>query len=335
MSSDEEYVASVEGSLSKSILSGFRLEFITDLGYLKKYFEVPHKIEVMIVEEKLMPEIPQNQSIGKVFIITEADRIGANLISKYLGAQGILMLLGPQFMTKEAGGEQIATRIHDVVALSDPEFKTVSALALCAQLANFGKKVLYLSADNMQNFNSILFSEKGDVELSNEEQALAMTAIINGDIRKLDVLIKKDKFDYVPEFSHFLSSYGITPTIIFTLAEAIRKLEIYDEIVIEHPFGFGEDSISRLEKSKSIVISTGQDRCSYDKLSRLFDNTREVAENSVLICYPYAQQAHDFISDFDKDRGIVCERIESGKLKAGLWELIDNKVFRSTAEAVL
>ena len=154
--SDEEYVASVEGYLAKSILKSYRLEFITDLKYLSKYLEAPHKIEVLIVEDKLVPLFAQNQALGKVFVITESDKIGANLISKYLGAQGIVKLLGPTYMTSEAGGEPLRTRLHDVVALNNPSFKTLTALALSAQLANYGKKVLYLSADNMQSFNSLL-----------------------------------------------------------------------------------------------------------------------------------------------------------------------------------
>ena len=332
--SDEEYVASVEGYLAKSILKNFRLEFITDQEYLMKYLEVPHKIEVLVIEDKLLPLFPQNQSLGKVFIITESDKIGANQISKYLGAQGIVKLLGPAYMTNEAGGEQLKTRIHDVVALNNPAFKTLTALALSAQLANYGKKVLYLSADNMQTFGDVLFEGENTV-ISQESQALAITAIINGDIRNRDTLITKGDFDYIPQFGHFLSSYGMSAATIFSLAEAIRRLEIYDEIVIEHPFGFVADSVARLEKSKSIVITTGQDKISYDKLKMLFSNTREVEDNCVLVCFPYEKAAPDFVGKMDEDKGIVCERIGTLKAIGSLKELVEKQVFKSTAEAVL
>ncbi len=334
VSSDEEYVTSVEGSLSRSISKSFRLEFITDPEYLKKYFGVPHKIDVLIIEEKLLSEVTSNQTVGKTFVITESDRVGANLISKYLGAQGIIMLLGAQYMTREAGGEQIGTQIHDVIALSDPAFKTVTAIALSTQLSNFGKKVLYLSAENMQSVSPFT-SDEGKGSVSNETQALAVTSIINGDIRGLDTLIAKGKFDYIPPFAHFLSSYGMSAATIFSLAEAIRKLEIYDEIVIEHPFGFGADSVSRLEKSKSIVIISGQDKSACDRLGMLFDNTREVADNCVLVCYPYEQTEPDYLGGFDTDRDIICERIERKKPESSLADLVENKVFRRTAEAVL
>ena len=332
--SDEEFVTSVEGSLAKNILETYRLEFITDMGYLKSYFERPHSVDILIIEEKLFPILPQNQIAKKIYIITETDKVGANLISKYLGAQGIIKLLGPAFMSNESGGKQAKTRIHDVIALDSLRFKNIASLAIAAQLAKFGKKVLYICAENMQVFNSGLYAGK-NATIAREEQALAINAVINGDVRGIDALIQKGEFDYVPQFNHFLSSYGLNASAVFALAEAIAKLEIYDEIVVEHPFGFLQESVSRLEKSKSIVIISGQDKDSCDRLKILFDNTRDVFENCVMVCYPYVSAQRSYFERVEGGNDIICERIENLSEESDLRELVENRIFRRTAEAIL
>ena len=331
---DEEFVTSVEGTLAKNISETYRLEFITDIEYLKKYLERPHSVDVLIIEEKLFPVLPQNQTARKVFIITETDKVGANLISKYLGAQGIIKLLGPGFMSNDAGGGRARTRIHDVVALDSLRFKNVASLAIAAQLAKFGKKVLYICAENMQVFNAGLYGGKEAV-IAREEQALAINAVISGDVRGIDALIQKGEFDYIPQFNHFLSSYGLNANTVFLLAEALAKLEMYDEIVVEHPFGFLQESVSRLEKSKSIVIISGQDKDSCDRLKILFDNTREVFDNCVMVCYPYDSMQPNYFDRVEGGNDIICERIENLSEESNLRELVDNRIFRRTAEAIL
>ena len=332
--SDEEFVASVEGSLAKNILETYRLEFITDIAYLKAYLTKPHSVDVLIIEEKLFPIWPQNQTAKKVFVITETDKVGANLISKYLGAQGIIKLLGPGYMSRVAGGEQIRTRIHDIVTMDNIRFKNVASLAIAAQLAKFGKKVLYICAENMQLFNEGLYAD-GKAIISREEQALAINLAINGDVRGIDSFIQKGDFDYVPQFNHFLSSYGLNANSIFALAEAIAKLEMYDEIVVEHPFGFSQESVSRLEKSKSIVIISGQGKDSCERLKILFDNTREVFDNCVLVCYPYIRTEYSYFELVEGGNDIICEIIENLNEDCDLRVLVENRIFRRTAEAVL
>ena len=334
VSFDEEYVTSVEGYLSKNLLESFSLEFITQIEYLTEYLKAPHKIAVLIVEEKLLSFFNNNQAVARTLIITDTDKIGADLVSKYTGAQGIVKILGPQYMSVDAGGERPRTNIIDVVSTNQPAFNTLAALAISSQLAGLGKKVLYLCAENIQCFNSSLFKE-GDALFSQEAQALAITSIINGDMSRMDGLIQEGVFDFIPQFDRFLSSYGLSSEHFYLLAEIIAKLEIYDEIVIEHPFGFSAGSIARLEKSRNIVISSGQDKLSHDKLEVLFDNTRGVHEHCVIACYPYDTTATDYLSELDKDNSMICERIEAVDEMYTLRQLVEKRVFRNIVEAIL
>lgn len=333
VSFDEEYVTSVEGFLSKKLLESFKLEFITQMDYLVEYLKTPHKIDVLIIEEKLIDYFVHNQVVYRKLVITDTDKIGVDLINKYAGAQGIIKILGSQYLSVDAGGERTRTSIIDVISVGEPDVKTTAALAISSHLSSLGKKVLYLCAENLQNFNSILFGES-EVNKSCEDQALAITSIVNGDMSKIDGLFAEAGFDLVPQFDRFLSSYGLSPENIFTLADVISKIEIYDVIVIEHPYGLPSSSISRMEKSKKVVILSGQDRDSCRKLSILFDNTRGVYENCVITCYPYDKDSTYHLDSVDTDNSLVCERI--GELKTvALNKLIEKRVFRNTVEAVL
>ena len=329
VSTDEEYVTSVLGNLAYNISDEYSIEVITNIDLLSSILGTNNKIDVLLIEEKLLPYVANSNIFGRVFVITETDGIGANIISKYAGALGITKIMGQAYLKKSDDSRAGRTKIHDVVCVDNPDMKTVTALALSEQLAKFGRKVLYLCADNLQDFYSVKkFKESS---LAMEEQALIINALLNGNSRELDRVIAKDSFDYIPQFEHFLSSYGMDSAAIFRVADEISKMELYDEIVIEHPFGFTLDSITRIENSESVILVTGRGERTLGKLKKLFDNTRGVAKNCVLVCYPSSE-----IDGCRELLGVtVCEHIDSTCKDMSLDAIVEGKMFRATAEAVL
>ncbi|RKM57760.1 hypothetical protein D6856_13980 [Butyrivibrio sp. XB500-5] len=330
VSCDEEYAESVVGTLSREVSGEYKLEVITDMDYLNSYLETSHKIDTLILDEKLRKDF-SNQAVSHLFIVTETDMIGADIISKYAGAQGILKILGSKYLRRRKGSEQNSrTTIHDIVSISDTEIKTVAALTIAGQLVKFGRKVLYLSADNLQDFNYAMPEKEC---YSEEDHALIINAVSKGITGELSKLIKNNGFDYVPQFRHLLSSYGMTSSTIFRFAEIIRRLDIYDEIVIEHPYGFSADSITRLANSKSTIIITSNKDGANRKLEKLLDNTREITENSLLVMY--SENGKYEINESEKSMyGVnICEKIKD--VSGSIEDLIENKVLRDTAEALL
>lgn len=331
ISSDEEYAESIMGTLSREISEEYRLEFITDMEYLDSFFEKQNKIDTLIMDEKVQKEIPPNQVVGRVYVVTETDAIGATIISKYAGARGILKILGSDYHKR---GRALVTagrtRVHDIISISDADTKTIAALTLAGQLAKFGRKVLYLSADNLQDFNRFMI-EKDCV--SQEEEALILNAVSKGITGNFSRLVKNESFDYIPQFKHLLSSYGMSSATIFQVAGIIKGLDIYDEIVIDHPYGLNAESTTRMENSKSVIIMTDKKESSCRKLEKLLDNTREVRSNSLLVIV--SGKGEDNAPEHERSMfGVsICEEIED--ISGNVEELVENKVLRYTAEAIL
>ncbi|RKM53851.1 hypothetical protein D6853_15040 [Butyrivibrio sp. X503] len=327
ISFDEEYVVSVLGTLARKISEEYQLDIITDKDYLTSFFEKQHKIDTLIIDEKIQIDIPSNQAVGRLYVVTETDAIGAYLISKYAGAQGILKILGSGYKRRSRGSVNNGkTRVHDIVSIDDTGIKTIAALTIAGQLVKFGRKVLYLSADNLQDFSYVM---KEKDAFSQEEEALILNAVSKGITGDFSKLVKNENFDYIPQFKHLLSSYGMSSATVFQLAEIIKGLEIYDEIVIDHPYGFNADSITRLENSKSVIIITDNKESSDRKLKKLLENTREVGENSLIIYH-----SDDAADEVHSMYGVnICEKIKD--ISGGIEELIENKILRDTAEAIL
>lgn len=331
ISPDEEYINSIEGSLSRNLSDDYKLEFITDLQYLEEYFHTAKSVDVIIGDEKVLPNLQQFQLMGKKYIITETDKIGPEFISKYSGATGILKQLGTNYLKNVGFQSGYKTQIHDIVCVDDPQIKTYSALAIAMQLSRFGRKVLYLCADNAQSFLCFMDSSAKDNKQS-AMAAISMKAFINGETRDIEPMIQKGKFDYVLQFDHFLSAYGITDETIYSLAEKIQQLEIYDDVILEHSFGFPIGSLARLERSKSVVVIAGNSAHSMDSLEMLLRNTISVEENSVILIYSKAGRKGAVIPEYADN---ICEIIDGLDLSVMINESVDSKQFRSTAEALL
>lgn len=332
ISSDDEYVINIIGTLTEEISEDYQIEVITDMEYLKSYTKTPHKVDTLLIDESLMAIYPEGQSVAHKYLITETDRIGANVISKYSGVQGIMKILGTDYLRRSKRDDDVGkTRIHDIISIDNPNMNTVAAITIAKHLSAYGRKVLYISANNLQDFN--VYMKEREV-YSGIEEAMVIKAIVKGITGKLEQLVKNDDFDYIPQFKHLLSSYDMTSGTMFFIAEEIKKLDIYDDIIIDHPYGFSAETVTRLENSKSIVIVSNQNEDTKRILDKFLDNTKEVRENSVIIC---CSGEHE--GTFAKENtfcGVnVCERLGKINPDKTIEELVEMKAFRDTAEALL
>lgn len=335
VSLDKEYVINILGTFTEELSEDYQIEVITDNEYLESYLQTPHKIDTLLIEENLLGVYSSNnQAVGHKYLITEADKIGANVISKYSGAPGIMKILGADYLRRSKHEDAGKTRIHDVISMDDPKIKTIAAITIAKHLSAYGRKVLYLSADNLQDFNVYM---KDQDSFAGKEEALSINAVIKGITGKLEQIVKNEDFDYIPQFEHLLSSYGMEPGTMMNIAKEIQRFDIYDDIIIDHPFGFSADTVTRLENSKSIIIITDQGEDAKRKIEKLLDNTQEVKENSLLICYPYDSSSMSAEKTFC---GVnICENIRKIDLNnrntSIIEELVEMKAFRDTAEAIL
>ncbi len=330
---DEEYVCSIEGSLANNIRNEFELEFITDQRFFDIFLHNDRSADVLLIDEKIVPSLSREKIGAKTYIITESDQVGPNLISKYSGSIGILKQLGGDYVKRNCDECEYKTKIHDVVCIGNPALKTYAALGVSMQLSKYGRKVLYLCAENLQDFKQYM-DDATNKEVKCATTAIALKGIINGESRDIEAITINDSFDYIEQFDHFLSAYGITEKNMYSLAEKIQQFDIYDDIVLEHSYGFSIDSLARLEKSRSVVICAKQDSHTYDYLEKIYKNTREIESNSIVISFEKDCEDIEISNEFNK-RDNLCEKIRVFDVTKKIEELSDSKLFRSTAEALL
>ena len=336
VSLDEEYIANIEGTLSEQLADGIRLEFISDSEYLDTYLATPHKVDVLIIDEKLKERLSNNLLCARAILVTEKDAFGKDYVNKYDGAQGILRLLGAEYIRKESGDARAKTVIHNVIAACDCEAKTRISLALAWQLADFGRKVLYISARNVQDFYYELFPGRGDQDLyfAKEAEALMLSDRERLSTSEIAPSVVKGKFDYYPQFNRILSAYGIDASRISKVADVMKDTGIYDDIILELPSELDSEVVARLERSHSVVVIASDNAKSAHNLKMLFDSTRDIASKSVVV--ELGEKGNPEMEAYIIEKGsVICERVATDLKDFVFAEGIDNRYMKDTAEAVM
>ena len=152
ISTDEEYNRNIEEQLASELGEHVQLEMITDRAYLEEYLKSPHKVDTLLTEEKLMPEITAAIAARAAFLLTEETGTGNQEISKYGGAQALIRALDPALLRNNGASGSRETRVIDVCSVSGGSGKTLAALYTARRLAEMGRKVLYVNAQSFQDF---------------------------------------------------------------------------------------------------------------------------------------------------------------------------------------
>ena len=151
ISLDREYTEKVEGKISFLLNEYSKLEIIDSREYLTEYLQSDHpKIDVLIADESVYVDAIKVQPADKSYRLVEGDR-EADSVSKYEADEGIVNVIGKEFLKT---GERVeeTTHVINVVSVDGGSGKTKAALGITAQLAAQGYRVLYMDAENVQNF---------------------------------------------------------------------------------------------------------------------------------------------------------------------------------------
>ena len=132
VSSDIEYVTSIECILATELDYKYNLEVITDKDYLEEYLEEAHKIEVLIIEDNMMSAFSDAQIVGRAIIISDGES-QENVINKLDGAEAILRNLGARYLKATSQMGNITSKVIDVVSVSGGSGKTITALGIAMQ----------------------------------------------------------------------------------------------------------------------------------------------------------------------------------------------------------
>ena len=267
ISLDKEYVDRIESKLPFMLGEGTRLHIIDNEDYLSEYMNEDHaKIDVLITDENLYQSVRVCQPSDKAFVLSET--IGnTDMISKYDAETGIVQKIGSEYL-KSGDIPKQKTHVIDVISVSGGCGKTKTALGIAGQFFNMGYKVLYVDAEETQNYNEFI-PQSWNVDFANDSLSVAM---ITRNIGAVLSNIQRARFDVLPAFKNPIYVYNLDLTIYYDIIQQIAEREIYDYIIVEHSSVITKSLIVHLSDSKEIVICMNGQKGSARRIDALVDN---------------------------------------------------------------
>lgn len=337
VSSDQEYNMNIEEQLAASLGDNVQLELITDSAYLSEYLQKPHKVDVLIEEEHFVAETAGAVMAGMTFQLTEETGTEGNHISKYGGTQAIVRMMDQSFLKEDGTSYSRETKLIDICSVSGGSGKTVTALGVAKRLGEMGRKVLYICSCSFQDFYSLLPCEAGEEQHPYMSQVLlrAMTDRPQAAADAALAEIVHGVFDYVPQVEKLPSAYQIKDVSYYAIADEIRNRQIYDYILMEYDNRLTGELMARLMQGERLLITSLQSRGAVQRLER-FASLIGTNAQGIVVCGRYIQEHSDYLGSSAVLRQYpLSERIPEKNREEMLQELLEDGVFRQTAEAML
>ena len=335
VSSDIEYVTSIECILATELDYRYNLEVITDKDYLEEYLEDSHKIEVLVIEDNMMSAFSDAQIVGRAIIISDGEG-RENVINKLDGAEAILRNLGSKYLKATSQMGNITSKVIDVVSVSGGSGKTITALGIATQLTAMRKKVLYIDAENYQNFYEYVGSptdergyfESADIGILLEPEKCTMAA--------LDKEIVRGRFDFVAPFKGNLVKYQINEKCLYYAARRLADENVYDYIVVEHGCIYDREFFAYLNGSERIVLTTRSGAIESMRIGEFLNDIRQFSGQMVIVRNRLSD-IKNYSSRIEYEEGSipVSEHVQEFKQQMTLQLVNEYGLYKKTAEAIM
>ncbi len=279
ISFDKEYIDKILSELPFLLNDSSKLVVISNEEYYKEYITQDHsKIDVLIADENLSREELYSQPAEQTFFLVEgAD--GKNTISKYDAARGIANKLSDTYV-KTINESAEKTKIIDVCSVSGGCGKTKAAMGIAGRLSQMGYNVLYVDAEEIQNFVELL---PENMKEDFAEPAMAIAFMNGGNADMLAKDIRKAPFDYIPAFKEPIYAYNISLQAYYDMVHNIAAKEIYDYIVVEHTPSLTKELAKYLSDSKMVAICAKDGEAEPQRVKRLVGNLVDFSGQCVVI----------------------------------------------------
>ncbi len=335
VSNDIEYVRSIECILATEIDYKYSVEIITDKEYLEKYLAVPHRIDVLVIEETMVRAFSDAQIVGNALIISDKESDG-NIVNKLDGAAGILRKMGSSYLRATSQMGNITSKIIDVVSVSGGSGKTVTALGVAIQLTAMRKKVLYIDAENIQNFYECMGDKGSNKKYFDSTKANLLMGNGCCGTSELSDEIVKGRFDYLAPFKGSLIKYQVSSAALNRVARKIAEENVYDYIVVEHGRTYTAEMFDHLGGSEKMVISMVQSDFEVERVLSFMGDLRQFSGQVVAVVNRCTRDHRMGIS-IEYDQGMIpmCEQVGESDRSLTLDDIFAQGLYRKTAEAIM
>lgn len=228
---DRGYIIPLQLKFVKEFFNQIDLEIITDRQYFLELFSKPQKAEILILSDALYDPSLQKHNIGYIFVMTEqneesgTEELNINRLYKYTSVKEIFN----EIVGKSRGAlhiesdEKQETQIILVTSANGGTGKTTIAMGISAFLSQYYKKrVLYLNAGRLQNFQYML---DNDTPVTSPEIYSKLQNPTNQIYEEIKHVLRKESFSYLPTFKAALMAVGLEYSVYRKIALSAKKVE--------------------------------------------------------------------------------------------------------------
>ena len=295
---DEEasYIIPLQFKFVTEFFNKIDLEIITDRAYFDDYFSKPQNAEILIVSDQLYDSSLQRHNIQNIFVMMEemddggTGELNVTQLFKYTSIKEIFN----EVVGKSTGAlngatvEKKETQIVLVTSAAGGVGKTTVAMGVAACLAQNYKRVLYINAARLQNFQYLL---DNDTPISAPD---VYSKLINPSLTVYDDIkhvIRKELFSYLPPFKAALMPLGLNYSVFEKIIVSAKKSGDYDFIVVDADTTFDEDKAALLNIADKVIVVVKQTLASVLATNILVSNINGASTDKyVFICNDFEKE---------------------------------------------
>lgn len=286
---DLSYIIPLQQKLIEEYCEKIELDIITSIEYFEHLFSLPQKADALIVSEELYSPSLQRHEIGQVFVMTENKtsfplESSVSAIYKYTSIKEIFnAIFGSVIVSADVSKpEEKKTQIILVYSASGGVGKTTIALGVCACLNKSFKRVLYINAERLQSFQSMLVNMSPITDSGVYGKLISPAADIYLSIKHT---IRNEGFNYLPPFRASLLSLGLKYSVFEKIAVSAKRANDFDYIVIDADSTFDEDKTHLFDIADKVITVTKQNRMAVMATNVLVSNiSRTESSKYIYIC---------------------------------------------------
>lgn len=299
---DEDYITPLEYKLFAEWKDTAQIEIITSLKYFNEFFSSPQNIYMLIINEYLYSEKIRKQNCAYTFLLREeddpsgySDDTGSfKNLYKYSSIMEIYAKISQTIRQREVNPSGEKTVLYVTYAVTGGIGKTVMSLSLCQALSSLGKKVLYISGENFQNFHMFL---DGETPLCSQRFIYNLSTKNPGLLRDCTSEIESGVFDYIRPVGQSLVSVQVCQEHYEFFLNLLKSSGMYDVIIFESSICFSSEKIRLFETADKVIMIYGQDRAAACQFRLFAGSIAFDEEKFVLICNRYRYEKEDFMQE--------------------------------------
>lgn len=283
--SSETFAVTVQEKLEDKAGSDSEIIIITDSNYLEKFFNLPQRIDVLLIDEKFYSRTIEKHDIDLICILSEkienCDKVNTGFIYTVYKNSGIdkiiqimLSAINPAMLEKNTSQERCK-----MVLVTSPlggSGKTVTAAAIAYYLHKSGMKVLFADTTSFQS---------SEHWIANEKKSIDDDYILNNfNVDGLGDIIVHGNIDHIAFFSQALPALDINAGSYYEVINAEKNKGNYDYIVVDSESCFSTDLINFMTIADYVIILALQDEVSVSKMRRFLRSFECSDKSKYIVC---------------------------------------------------